>query len=321
MNTFQRASATVIVGFLGLTSAESHGQQVIDLYILAGQSNAVGQGVLSGMTAGPTGPVDDHLIWNPSTGQMEVLAPGVNNLGNQHGIELTLLWRSQWHSQGPVALVKVAANGSSMLDPNPIGDLGVWDVDSEDLYSDLVQSTLEARTQLESMGYSVNTRALIWWQGESDACVCGNGVDGYYDNTSQLFTSYRFDIGEQNLPIYVIKIGNNIGSWISQFGNVNVIRALQDELEDIPNVHVLNVDQWYSGDIHPNGAALAAIGVFVADNIHLEITTGIADQRLQQAFLDEYNLPFDILGRRIAAGDRPYTLMANSGRFFIVVSE
>jgi hypothetical protein len=60
MTTFQRASATVIVGLLGLVSIESYGQQAIDLYILAGQSNAVGQGVL---LIRKRGVEDRHDLW------------------------------------------------------------------------------------------------------------------------------------------------------------------------------------------------------------------------------------------------------------------
>lgn len=263
-NFTRRALGICLIG-LFLAPIRTVAQTNIDLIILAGQSNAVGQGAITPPASALGASVPDRLVFVPSSGLVEPLTL-LNNMGEQHGIELSLMDRMHYYI-GPVALVKLAVNGSSMLDPNPVGPFGVWDVDAGTLYNQLVLRTLAARSALELLGYSVTIRALVWWQGESDAITGGIGTATYFENTLQFFTDLRTDLSEPDLPIFMLRIGNNIGSAISQFGEVQVIRALQDQLGTQPRIVTLDMDQWYIGDIHTPSPSLIAIGYQVADAI------------------------------------------------------
>ncbi len=200
-------------------------EEVLDLLLIAGQSNAVGYDAKpADLPADPqddavlfwfqTGdpPPDDHDsgsagLWTtlrpqplgrpkqPREGrQYGNFAQADGGFGPEMGLCRTL--RREQPGR-PLAVIKVAFSGTGLATdwhPDDPGDVGAC-------YRALVSNTRNACQALKAQGKTIRPRALVWVQGESDA----NPADApkYQDRLGHFLRSLRRDLEWPELPAFV----------------------------------------------------------------------------------------------------------------------
>ena len=202
--------------------------QTIDLFILAGQSNAHGHADVSDLTSAQA--TQDGLFytsWHDNTSNAEStqnysswatsLVAGStrgdsNNLVNSpnFGPELGFVSRANAINltTQPIGILKYAV-GASQLNAGD-ANYSDWDTTATgtregDCYRGLLSALSDATTKLTNAGYSWNFKGMIWWQGESGASV--SGLNTFISAVrSVLGNSYGVSNTSQ-FPVVITKIG------------------------------------------------------------------------------------------------------------------
>jgi sialate O-acetylesterase len=219
-----------------------------DLWILAGQSNMEGVGDLIDVT-----PPDPNVMllgmdgtWKMAEEPLHWLidSPDPVHSGDpktreersakQHktrtkGAGLGLPFGVTLHQMTnvPIGLVACAHGGTSMEQWNPAkkGDGG------NSLYGSMLR-------QLKLAGGKF--KGLLWYQGESDALTKGEVWKVYSKVFDDFIAAVRADIGQADLPFYVVQIGRFINSMDSK--GWNAVQEAQRTLPDrIANTAVISV--------------------------------------------------------------------------------
>ena len=201
--------------------------QTIDLFILAGQSNAHGHADVSDLTSAQA--TQDGLFytsWHDNTSNAEStqnysswatsLVAGStrgdsNNLVNSpnFGPELGFVSRANAINltTQPIGIIKYAVGASTLNAGTSLSD---WDTTATgtnegDCYRGLLSALSDATTKLTNAGYSWNFKGMIWWQGESGASV--SGLNTFIAAVrSVLGNSYGVSNTSQ-FPVVITKIG------------------------------------------------------------------------------------------------------------------
>ena len=173
---------------------------VIRLYILAGQSNAMGQSSWnSQLPAGLREPQANVPIYY--NGSWQSLRPGMGVSTENFGPELTLGrdLAAAMPSQH-IGLIKYAIGSTTLAKDWKAGATAET---SGPLYIGLLQTIRNALGSLDS-SYQAEICGVSWMQGESD------GLDGYgnqYDaNLRNFITQLRSDLGNSRLKFSVAEI-------------------------------------------------------------------------------------------------------------------
>lgn len=177
----------VAVVAVGLCSAASAGP--IGVYFLAGQSNAAGFAPADGL---PDYLADQpDVLYRPTTGLVRTLGP----VNGTMGPEITL-GRSLADAGGdPIAIVKFAIGGTSMLD---------WAPNGGKRYAGLVLRMNSTLGYLSNAGYTPTVRGGFWVQGEEDA-LYGDLAASYAEHLEELLAAFRANWGAE-LPIGIARI-------------------------------------------------------------------------------------------------------------------
>jgi len=221
--------------------------QTIDLFILAGQSNAHGAADVSDLTSGQS--TQDGLFytsWHDSTGNAETtqnystwatsLVAGStrgdgNNLVNstKFGPELGFVSRANAINltTQPIGILKYAV-GASQLSAGD-ANFSDWDTTATgnregDCYRGLLAALSDATTKLTNAGYSWNFKGMIWWQGESGSSVSGlntliNAVRTVLGNSYNVTNTSQF-------PVVITKIG--YGTDLTPVANADAYIGIVD---------------------------------------------------------------------------------------------
>lgn len=199
----------------------------VDLFIIAGQSNAHGQGDVVDLTTQQA--TQDGLFytsWHDNTSNAETnqnfsdwaesLEAGStrgdnNNLVNSpyFGPELGFVSRANAINltPQPIGIVKYAVGSSTLEAGTSLSD---WDTTATgyqegDCYRGLLATLADATSKLTAQGYSWNFKGMIWWQGESGASV--SGLNTFIASVRNVLgNSYNVAIPSQ-FPIVITKIG------------------------------------------------------------------------------------------------------------------
>lgn len=229
---------------------------IAKIFILSGQSNAVGAETSPSVPDSLLGPLDSCLIFNYITDRWERLEHGVNNFGvasttPKHGIELALMHQIKKTENDSVFLIKYALSNTSISNmPGATGNNRDWNANSElELYWFLMQYIKSAIQSVEMLGYKPQVEYMIWYQGErdSDSLIRANP---YYQNTLDMFNKLRNEniAGFDTLQILMIKI-HNVNATNMVY-DVNV-RASQIQLDnDYTWIKLMDVDDLDPGALH-----------------------------------------------------------------------
>ena len=163
----------------------------VDIYIVAGQSNAYGRGLVSDLTVGQS--TQDALFytsWHDIDGNAESTQyfsglesqtvagssrgdTGSSTLGGSayFGPEMGFVARANEISlsSNPMAIIKYAVGGTSLTQNVAVSDwdLTATDPGDGDCWRGFQAALADAVTTLEAQNYTPNFKGIVWWQGES----------------------------------------------------------------------------------------------------------------------------------------------------------
>ena len=198
--------------FLLLSPAETARENVLFIFILAGQSNATGYGIEwkdlpnHRITAGKNlfwyaqGSPERPLYswqWVPLGGKKHRALPAI-------GAELALGEGLSRHLQHPVGIIKVTFDGTALA---RVGKPD-WNVDSGELFTRMLEEVKSALREAEGTA-EARLAGFFWMQGESDA-VEGKAQPGmakrYRKNLQALVVTLRKHFGQDTLPVVIARI-------------------------------------------------------------------------------------------------------------------
>jgi hypothetical protein len=229
------------------------------VYIIAGQSNAQGNG--SNVASLPDylkAKLGAKIFHNPSlnsTGTWQNLLAGTNQSNTSSstilsvvGPETSFAYEMDQYRPGHIYIIKHTKGGS------PLEGTGVeddWDPDSVgELYRDLMIATVNVGLgKLVAEGKTVIVKGFIWMQGEDDAVSAGalyyNNLVYFFDQVKSYLNGQGY--GTDQMKIHVGRIHNNFqGAALTARPDLTLVRQAQ---EDFGNNYT-NAD-WYNTDDLP----------------------------------------------------------------------
>lgn len=174
-------------------------KKTIDLFILAGQSNALGrQGDASGYPADPNA-LDSLIKFNWTNIEISnsdgwtTMGPQTGFFPNGHfGPEVTF-GRNLVNAGYKPAIFKYTRGATSIFEH--------WRGPGEGgYYDDMVADLNIAINELKTQGYTVKIKAFIWIQGESDS-NSDAAANAYADNLNDIINDIRSVTNNSSLPI------------------------------------------------------------------------------------------------------------------------
>ena len=268
--------------------------QTIDLFILAGQSNAHGHADVSTLTSQQS--TQNGLFytsWHQDTSNAETtqyysnwessLVAGStrgdsNNLVNstKFGPELGFVSRANaiTLTTQPIGIIKYAVGASQLNAGN--ANYSDWDTTATgnregDCYRGLLSVLSDATTKLDNAGYSWNFKGMIWWQGESGSSV--SGLQTFITTVRNLLSNnYNVSIPAQ-FPVVITKIG--YGTDLTPVANADAYVGIVDAgtYGHSSNQNHIGTDSEGSYDLTGNGVNdMFDIGEAYADQMQLAIT-------------------------------------------------
>lgn len=210
---FAVAFVTYTVAFQSSCAGETY-----DVYLLAGQSNMDGRGLVSDLTKRRARSVEDAIIFYRSVPRTshgwQKLAPGFSVPpkykgefpSTTFGPELAFA-RSMLDAKPDrkLALIKGSKGGTSLRadwKPGVRGDEG----SQGPRYRDFIETIRMATSQLRSRGDQFAIRGMLWHQGESDS---KSKTATYRRRLEELIVRVREDIAVPELPVVVGEVFNN----------------------------------------------------------------------------------------------------------------
>jgi len=189
-----------------------------DVYLLAGQSNMDGRGLVSKLSEEQKKPVQQAIIFYRSVPRTskgwQKLAPGFSvpprykgelpsrTFGPEIGFARAML---QAQPGRKLALIKGSKGGTSLRADWKPGIKG--DKESQGpRYRDFVETIRMATRQLQQRGDSFSIRGLLWHQGESDS---KSSTSLYRRRLNELISRIREDIAVPDLPVVVGEVFDN----------------------------------------------------------------------------------------------------------------
>ena len=251
----------VTIFFAHYSSAED-----IDLFIIAGQSNAQGWKGNGAYYPKDIAKIDKHIrfywvtpTYSSSNGQWTTLKTQAGKFKQGHfGPEITFARALQTNGFNP-AVFKYTLGATSIAKN--------WKLPGQKgMYDDMLADFRKARTLLENKGNNVRVRGFIWIQGESDA-QNKTMAEAYYKKLKLIIKDIRMNlVGNPTLPV-ILGVDEQF-PWIKlhpQIVQAQKLLAKEDE-------HVIFTSM---------------IGLEKADNTHLT-PKGLADhgKRLFAAYIE-----------------------------------
>lgn len=218
---------------------ESQVMRTVHVYILAGQSNMDGLGLVSELPDEYKNPIAGVFIYNPNRkndqeaiedeGFWSLLTPGhgsgysFDSTGSRYsdkfGLELsfarTLLKEDPDQS---IAIFKYAKGGAS-IHPDAAGNYGSWTPDFEignginqwDHFEHHFKRAMGIR-DIDGDGKPeiLKPAGILWLQGESDAVFTEAIARQYEDNLKNLMTRMRILSNDPSLPIVIARISESM---------------------------------------------------------------------------------------------------------------
>jgi hypothetical protein len=173
----------------------------IDVFLVAGQSNASGKGVAA---SSPNPQFDTVYHWYPGAFNMVTDEVGNANTGSA--------WPSfgiTWHSLTgrKICFVPSAVESSAQVAAADSG-AGNWDTTGT-LYDTAVSNLENALLDIAAAGYTPVLRGILWSQGETDAAAINATTitSGQYTTAlTTMVTNFRVNFGV-DLPFYIFRTG------------------------------------------------------------------------------------------------------------------
>lgn len=223
--------------------AQSSTDLPVQVFVVAGQSNAVGSGshaqdlpaawrapqrdVRFWFEVGPPGSATDASLRVSSGGKFVPLAPQSDPAGRTFGVEiegfgpeLALGRHLRATIASDVAIVKFGINGTDLAHD--------WSADrAGSLFDELVDEVARARAALTAAGRTSFVAGVFWMQGELDA-TNSDLAWTYQANLARWIERARTSFGDPALPFVLGRLNVHIDSGVVYSAPyLNVVRAAQ----------------------------------------------------------------------------------------------
>ena len=189
-----------------------------DVYLLAGQSNMDGRGMVSNLSEEQQQPIDRAIIFyrneKISSDGWQSLAPGFSlppkyrgklpspTFGLEIGFARAML---ETQPETKLALIKGSKGGTNLRTDWKPGKKG--DMESQGpLYRGFIKTIRLATEELTERGDTFTIRGMLWHQGEADK---KSGVKVYARRLNELIDRIREDVGVPDLPVVVGEVFDN----------------------------------------------------------------------------------------------------------------
>ncbi len=234
---------------LGAASA-SEKSKSIKVFLLAGQSNMVGQGIAEDLKPPYDSAPPKVKIWQPKTKKWLPLLPG-KNFGPEISFGHAM---AKSFPDDDVRLIKYAANGTALYDD--------WAPSGGQQYKVFMATTKAALADLDSHTTKYSVAGMLWLQGESDAKE-EMGKD-YKKNLLAFIKHMRTKFKTPQMPFVMARVRNYYGKGPQAM----MVRDAQESLANtIKNVACFDTDD--CGELinggHYNSDGLIEIGKRFAD--------------------------------------------------------
>ncbi len=194
MKSIQRRYTLLLL--LSLTAVASAATDW-DIYLVGGQSNAVGWGTnKSGLPVSLQGDQTDVQFFNGTGGSWGYLAPGSGNTADAFGPEITLgRTLADENPTRNIALIKYAVGGTDLaIEWNP-DDAGINQYDH-------FMTTFNNAVGSLAVGDTYTVKAMAWMQGEKDSGDASKAAN-YQANLANLINHVRADTGAADMHFSV----------------------------------------------------------------------------------------------------------------------
>jgi len=233
------------------------------LFVLAGQSNMVGRGILADL------PQEERALPHNVELRAVTLDWGLKPVQGRFGPELGFARAiGPIYTAETIVLVKFAVDGSSLLDWSPDWEPGAAALterpDFGPLYGQLMVLVGQVR---EEVGNDCKVLGILWMQGERDARF-PQAAEQYERNLTNLIGHFRRDLDVPNLPFLLAQINPPASTYPA----VETVRAAQ------ANVARLDEHAWL---VHTDGLSKHNDGLHYDTPGQIEL-----GQRFAQAFLE-----------------------------------
>lgn len=191
------------------------------VYVIAGQSNAIGQGRVSNLAPEYLSQVEPDPSANYSfstAARRNILRGGVEayNTGSRldlrpvdgrFGIEIGLLDGLQAAGVHEPFVIKFAAGGARLAT-----DFLPGSANSELFYDQMISFIESEISAFEaSTGQTAELAGFFWLQGESDATLGGTFTTSYQSNFSDLISGIRSDLSNPDLDVVFVPLDESAG--------------------------------------------------------------------------------------------------------------
>jgi hypothetical protein len=269
------------------TATVCQGGTVVDLYILSGQSNAVGFNNTSSYTPSPFPAKWQYqsnvMFWagsNAATGLQNTwsaLQTGASGNSGSFGPELTFGYdMAAANPKSKIAIVKYAVGGAGLARSSDYTDVTYNANDGNNnfhpasdgkaagnYYTELMNNITNSVTALKRQGYDVRISGFLWVQGEREANDSYSMACDYGNQLTGLISSLRTDLGVKNLPVVVSQVADcwyNSDSGKNRFTIVqNAQKSVCDDDPFASLVVTKDLDR-PAGDAHYSANGMAILG-------------------------------------------------------------
>lgn len=276
--------------------------KAIQLYILAGQSNAVGYNHIdqskdaAGRLPSEFTDLPDVLFWPGSNGRADLrnqwttLQFGASYLGNRapyeggcFGPEITFAHGMTAAMPGvAIAIVKFAWGGTGIARSSDYTDFipsltgfddqgKNWhpptdDQPAGDLYAGLLDDFQKATGALDRQGIPWELAGVLWMQGEHEAGISRRMAGDYGELLKVFISAAREDLGAPYLPFAVGEINDHKWAFLS------IARPLQAQacaaMKGVQLVQTRDLDRsGFGGAAHFNADSMLALGFRFAESM------------------------------------------------------
>lgn len=188
----------------------------MDIYILMGQSNMAGRGILTE----PSRTISNSSVkvftgdmqWKIAQHPLHFDKPGITGVGPglSFGIKMAGL-----NPNGVIGLVPTAVGGTS---------INSWIPGGKDASTGKYPFDDAVKRIQEAMKYGT-VKGILWHQGESDSSP--KDVEGYLSKLEILISRIRKIVGDENLPF----VAGELGQFKEQFRRFNTeIKSLKERV-------------------------------------------------------------------------------------------
>lgn len=240
-------------GVAGRPQKHSDGPIAHDALFTCGQSNDLGNALLADLPAPYNQPFPGVRMWNSSNPQYrsrawEPLAPVYSADLTGFGPEVSLMRDLAADPGWPHPALNKCARGSTSLAVDWAPGTGHMLRDGAGpMWREMVDVYARAVAALPNVGDTLNVRAFVWIQGESDCIVEAHSL-AYGANLAAFIAAVRSWLEKPQLPFFLVRLPATLGAPFGTYVG-NTIAGQNAAAAADPHVHIIDTPLPLQGDL------------------------------------------------------------------------